>query len=83
MKYRYDPAVPLALQLAEIALASPDVTTEGMFVVVRDGLNQRIENYYRYPNNDNLLELIGYWSRAIRLLEATPMPTASASERHQ
>jgi len=72
MKHRYDPNVPLAMQLDVVAAVSEDPTTQGLLMVVRDGLDLRATNFYTNPTGANLMDLVGWWTRAVKLLESTP-----------
>lgn len=69
---KYDPSLPLVDQLADAARACSDPTTRQLFVVVRSNLDDTVEAFFLNPNGETLQDLIGLWTRAVKLLRGTP-----------
>jgi hypothetical protein len=69
---KHERSRPLADQLARAARLAADPTTRHLFITVRSSLDDRIENFFVDPSSDNLQGLVGFWTRAVRLLKETP-----------
>lgn len=68
----HDRTMPLAEQLAIAALVSADPTTSQLFTVVRQNLDDRVEAFFLDPTSEKLQALVGFWTRAVKLLKDTP-----------
>lgn len=76
---KYDTAMPLVDQLADAAISCEDTTTRYLLTVVRSTLDDHIEGFFINPSGDNLQALIGFWTRSVKLLKDTPLPTSAQS----
>jgi len=72
---QHDHSLPLVDQLAAAALASRDDMTRSLFTIVRSTLDDHIEKFFLDPTSENLSALVGFWTRAVKLLKDTPEST--------
>jgi len=80
---QYDQSQPLVDQLSAAATLSQDGTTRYLFVTVRQNLDDYTEKFFCDPSGDNLQNLIGLWTRAVRLLKDTPNPMPSGQAQRE
>lgn len=69
---RHDRLLPLADQLADAARLSQDPTTRFLFTRVGHELDDYTEAFFTDPSSDRLQDLVGLWTRAVKLLKDTP-----------
>jgi hypothetical protein len=69
---RHDRLLPLADQLADAARSSLDQTTHALLTHIRYELDDHVEAFFTDPSSERLQDLVGFWTRAVKLLKDTP-----------
>lgn len=69
---KHDRLLPLTDQLADAARASADTMTRTLLTRVRYELDDHVEAFFADPSSERLQDLVGFWTRAVKLLKETP-----------